>query len=61
MLGNKFGDTIMLDWENCYAESFIYQDLADCSLGTLPLVAELEKLSNENQNQPIEKILKLYK
>lgn len=33
----------MKDWENDYAASLIYQDLADCSLGVYPVAAELEK------------------
>lgn len=33
----------MKDWENYFAGSLIYQDLADCSLGSVPVLNELEQ------------------
>lgn len=44
----------MMDWENNYAASFIYQDLADCSLGAFPVIAELEKTSEVNKTDKVE-------
>lgn len=44
----------MMDWENNYAASFIYQDLADCSLGAFPVIAELGKTSEVNKTDKVE-------
>ncbi len=44
----------MTDWENDYAASFIYQDLADCSLGAFPVITELEKTSEAKKIDKVE-------
>lgn len=43
----------MKDWENDYAASLIYQDLADCSLWICPVAAELE------ETKTVKKVAKL--
>lgn len=44
----------MKDWENYCAGSLIYQDLADCSLGSVPVLSELE----QTETSETEKIVK---
>lgn len=39
-------------WENNLAASLTYQDLGDCSLGSLPAVAGLEK-AKEEKSEPV--------
>lgn len=39
-------------WENNLAASLTYQDLGDCSLGSLPAVAGLEETKQE-QSEPV--------
>lgn len=46
----KFWDKNMQDWENYFASLLMYQDLADCSLGSVPLVTELEQPKNVKEN-----------
>ena len=42
----------MKDWENYFAGSLIYQDFADCSLGSVPVLTELELSENvQNANE----------
>lgn len=57
----------MTNWENNFAASMMYQDLADCTLGTVPVSVELEQakdakgekeIKNENQNTVFVNILK---
>lgn len=59
MLGKIWGYT-MKNWENSFAASFMYQDLADCSIGAMPVVTELEHVADEhNQNEIKKKKLEL--
>ncbi len=44
----------MKDWENYFAGSLIYQDLADCSLGSVPVLNELE----QTETAETEKVVK---
>lgn len=55
----------MTDWENGYAASLMYQDLADCSLGSVPVSAELgqtkivfNEIEHEKQKVIVANILK---
>lgn len=47
----------MKDLENYFAGSLIYQDLADCSLGSVPVLNEVER-SDEVQSEKEVKIEK---
>ncbi len=55
----------MTDWENSYAASLMYQDLADCSLGSVPVSTELgqtkvaaNEIEHEKQKVIVANILK---
>lgn len=37
-------------WENNLAAALTYQDLGDCSLGSLPAVAELETVKEQKKD-----------
>lgn len=38
-------------WENNLAASLTYQDLGDCSLGSLPAVTELETVKEQKKDK----------
>lgn len=57
MLGKIWGYT-MKDWENNFAASFMYQDLADCSIGAVPLANELIQAKNTHKDNELKKKMK---
>lgn len=48
----------MKDWENYFAGSLIYQDLADCSLGSVPVLTEIEQTQESEKDEKDEKTKK---
>lgn len=44
----------MKNWENSLASSMMYQDLGDCSLGTLPVVVELQEAKEQKKQNAID-------